>query len=187
MGKKFFMNVMAFVFCAAGLQAQNTFSKGDMTANAGIGLGGTSKVGFLSSGSFDYGIVDQLFNEKSTLGIGGFLGYSVNDNKSKNSLGIEYGWKENNIIIGARGVLHYYLVDKLDTYAGVMFGCNLISFKYYGDDWGASTRATPNNSAVSTLFVGGRYYFTNHIGAFTELGLGYGLYHYVQAGLSFRF
>jgi hypothetical protein len=191
--KKVFLYVVStvllfFVVSSLSLQAQNIFSKRDMVANAGMGFGGTNAFGFLMSGSFDYGIIDHLFDEKSSLGIGGFLGYSVHDHKFTyiSTTQFNNGWKEKNLILGARGALHYQFVDKLDTYGGLMLGYNIVSPKYYGD-WSEVIRTNPNSTVVSSIFVGGRYYITNHIGAFSELGFGYGLYYYLQIGVSFRF
>ena len=40
-----------------------------------------------------------------------------------------WGWKYSNIIIGARGNFHYPLMNKLDTYTGLLLGYNVSSFK----------------------------------------------------------
>ena len=108
MKRNLFVKVlMVVLFCAVSVSvnAQNSaFSKGDMAANLGLGIGW--RVG--PAVSFEYGVADNLFNlDKATLGVGGYLGYALGNN---------------NFIIGARGLFHYQFVDKLDTYGGVMIG-----------------------------------------------------------------
>ena len=183
---------MGLLFCAGfsiGVNAQNTFSKGDKVVNLGIGIGSTlGGSGYKTSipplsGSFELGIVDNLFNDKSSLGVGGYLGYSAN--KWSHSYGGEsYGWKYSYIILGARGSFHYQLVDKLDTYAGIMLGYNISSSKAFGD-WGYETgTASSYGGFIFSPYIGGRYYFTGNMAAFAELGYGIA---YLQLGVSFKF
>lgn len=75
----------------AGASAQS-FNKGDKVLNLGIGLGNTlySGTGFKTtippvSASFEYGIVDHLFDEKSSIGVGGYFGYTSS----------KYDWGQN--------------------------------------------------------------------------------------------
>jgi len=184
----FFTKVLVvLMFCAVfsvGIKAQNVFSKGDNNLNLGIGIGsvlggtGYSTTTPPLSVSYERGIVDNLFDDKSTLGIGAYLGYSAN----KSNYG-GYGFKYSYTIIGARGALHYQLVDKLDTYGGLMLGYNVVSNSTYGN-WG-NTVASASGSVLSwSLFIGGRYYFTDNIGAFAELGYGIAV---LQLGVSFKF
>ncbi|MCB8965063.1 MAG: hypothetical protein H6536_08515 [Bacteroidales bacterium] len=73
------------IFCSFSLLgiSQNMFNKGDKVINLGIGLGNalysgsgyTSKVPPLSV-SFEMGVKDSLFDGKSSLGVGGYFGYT---------------------------------------------------------------------------------------------------------------
>jgi len=183
----FFKVLVVFLFCAlfsGGLNAQNVFSKGDQNVNLGIGigtvLGGSGYTTTLPplSISYEYGIKDELFDEKSSLGIGAYLGYASN----KYEIG-GYGWKYNYTIFGVRGALHYQLVDKLDTYGGLMLGYDNVSSKWSGGQSTVGTAAAVSGLGWS-LFIGGRYYFSDNIGAFAELGYGIA---YLQLGVSFKF
>jgi len=174
MKNNLFIKVLAaFLFCAVlsiGVNAQNTFSKGDKVVNLGVGLGSTFSHGssIPISGSLEVGIKDQLFDEKSSLGIGGFAGFA-----SEKWLDVRWTY----ILVGVRGALHYQLVNKLDTYAGLMVGYNIasVSSDYVGASAGGFT---------VPFFIGGRYYFSNNIGAFAELGYGIA---YLNLGVSFKF
>jgi hypothetical protein len=186
--KKLFLTLAVCIFAATCMSAQQpTFMKGDNVVNVGIGLGGNlygwysgggiSKLPVLSA-SFEHCIIDNLFDEKSSLGVGGLLAYTQ---AKYNDSG--WGWKTSNIVIGARGALHYALVDKLDTYVGMMLGYNIYSFKYTGtgyyDNYGHG-----NSGLAFSIFAGARYYFTDAIAAFAELGYGYAI---LNLGVSFKF
>ena len=184
-----FLKVLAtLLLCtvfSVGINAQNTFSKGDNNLNLGIGigstLGGSTTLPPLSV-SYERGIIDNLFDAKSSLGIGAYLGYARNKDEWTFDAN-KYGWKYSYTIIGARGALHYQLVDKLDTYAGLMLGYNIVSSTTYGN-WGTNKYTAAGNDLGWSLFIGGRYYFSDNIGAFAELGYGIA---YLQLGISFKF
>jgi hypothetical protein len=112
------------------------------------------------------------------LGIGAYLGYATNKYKAG-----DYGWNFNHLIIGARGALHYQLVDKLDTYAGLMLGYDAVSSSLYGTNQYNILAPTPSALGLS-LFIGARYYFSDNTAAFAELGYGIAL---LQLGVSFKF
>ncbi len=165
--------------------SQNTFQKGDKVVNAGIGFGNalysgsgyTSKTPPLSL-SFEMGGKDQLFDEKSSLGIGGYVGYA--------SAKWEYsgwGWKYSNFVIGARGVGHYQLLNKLDTYTGLLLGYDIISAKEFGTSIGYDYSASASGF-IWAWFAGGRYYFTDKIAAMAEIGYGIA---YLNLGVSYKF
>lgn len=171
--KKYFLSLIAMAFFALPSQAQNTFVKGDKVVNLAIGLGNRlysgnsySSITPAISGSFEVGVIDELFDENSSLGVGGYVGYT----SATYTYGSGYGWKYSDIIIGARGSVHYQLVDNLDSYAGVMLGYDIVSAKTFGTtvfDGGATA-----SGVDFALYVGGRYYFTEKIAALLELGYG---------------
>lgn len=169
--------------------SQNTFNKGDKVLNLGIGLGNalytgsgyTSKVPPLSA-SFEMCIKDNLFNEKSSLGVGGYFGYT-SAKWEYSGWGGSYGWKYTDIVVGARGVFHYQLIDKFDTYAGLLLCYDIVSSKEIGTVPSTADKST-SSRARTDLFIGGRYYFTNKIAAMAEVGYGIA---YLNLGLSFKF
>jgi len=171
MNKSFFLKVSAvLLFCAmigVSVNAQDVFVKGDKIINAGIGLGNTYS-GYSSmipiAGSFEYCVKDNLFDEKSSLGVGAYFGFAA-----KNHWTFLYP--------GVRGALHYQFVEKLDTYAGLMLGMRLLSWSYGGSSASYSDFIIP-------FYIGGRYYFSDNIGAFAELGHGIA---YLQLGVSLKF
>jgi len=188
--KNFLSIIVLCFFGAALVQAQEqTFGQNDNVVNLGVGIGGTlyNGLGYTGSGikrmptffiAYERCVVGKLFNDKSSLGVGGLGGYT--------SAKYDYsgwGWKSTDIMIGARAALHYAFVDKLDTYGGCMFGYNINSWKWTGVT-GGSERRTGNNGLTYSIFVGGRYYLGNAFAVFAELGYGYSV---LNAGLSFKF
>lgn len=158
------------------------FDVGTNVVNLGIGLGthysygigtGTS-VSPAFSASFERGIVAV---GPGVVGVGVFAGYQ--------SASYEYlGFKDRftDIIITARGAFHYPFFEKFDTYGGAGLGLRRLGYSsnYTGPvvvDYGST-------GVVLGLFVGGRYYFTDSIGAFAELGYDQT---YLKVGLAAKF
>ena len=162
--KKLLLSLLVVVFAFTQLHAQeSTFKKGDKVVNLGIGLGSTLYTGLGNkmgippiSGSLEIGIVN-LLNDKASIGVGGYLGYSSHK---------YYSYAVSNFIIGARGAFHYALVDKLDTYAGLILGYDIESsnINVYGYNSGSGL--------VSSEFIGARYYISNSFAVMGELGYG---------------
>jgi len=187
--KKILCTLVVILFVGLSAWAQQpTFVKNDNLVSIGIGLVKTGYYGYTGYGyasagrsgmpllfaSYERCIWDNIFNEKSSLGVGGLFGFS--STKYRDS------WRYTDIVVGARGVFHYALVDKLDTYGGFGFGLAFSSFKYPNDiDYrynGSTTRFFP------TFNVGARYYFTDAIAAFTEFGYNYTV---ISLGATFKF
>jgi hypothetical protein len=133
--KKNLLFIIVLVGFTAGAIAQtSTFAKGDKVLNLGLGIGSTLYTGSYYkagipplSASFEVGVKDGVL-DKGSIGIGGYLGYSSH----KWEYG-GWGWKYSNIIIGARGNFHYPLLDKLDTYTGLLLGYNIATSKEFGN------------------------------------------------------
>ncbi|MBK6347236.1 MAG: hypothetical protein IPF68_15140 [Bacteroidales bacterium] len=97
--------------------------------------------------------------------------------------GDEYYVKYTYIVIGARGTFHYPLVDKLDTYGGVMLGYTIVSNSTnLPSTFG--TYSYTANSFTPSFFVGGRYYFTDNFAAMAELSYGVAL---LNLGVALKF
>jgi hypothetical protein len=187
--KKLLLSLLVVVFSLTQLLAQeSTFKQGDKVLNLGIGLGSTLysgsyyKAGFPPiSASLEFGVKDGVL-DKGSIGIAPYLGYSSHKWESTYA-GSAYGWKYTNIIVGARGVFHYPLVNKLDTYTGLLLGYNISSNKEYGNYLGSNYSASSGGVAYS-WFVGGRYYFSDKFAGMLELG--YGIT-YLNLGIALKF
>jgi len=187
--KKLLLFLFVAVFSLTQLLAQeSTFKQGDKVLNLGIGFGSTfySGTGYKAgippiSASLEFGVKDGVL-DKGSIGIGGYLGYSSHKWEYSNT---GYGWKYTNIILGVRGVFHYPLVDKLDTYTGLLLGYNISSSKEYGNAgiYGNLYSASAGGVAYS-WFIGGRYYFSDKFAGMLELG--YGIT-YLNLGIALKF
>lgn len=162
-----------------------TFSKGDKVLNLGLGLGTTLYTGSYYklqvppvSGSLEIGIVDEVL-EKGVVGVGPYVGFA-----SYKWEYLDWGWKYTNIILGARGNFHYPLIDKLDTYTGLLIGFNIVSSSEFGTSIPGFDYSTTSSGLVWSWFVGARYYFTENIAAMIELGYGIA---YLNLGVALKF
>lgn len=177
---------IAIVAANTTVNAQ-TFKNGDMVGNLGVGFGwygygyGATSLPAISL-SLEKGITD--LENIGPLSIGGIVGFK-HASYAWNSSFSDFSW--NDIIIAARGAIHYDLfkVSKLDTYGGVALGVRLESYSYYtytllGNYEKAHTNYT---HGLFALYVGGRYFFSDKFAAFGELGYGLG---YLTLGLSFK-
>ena len=181
--KKLMISALCIGMFAVQVSGQTpSFVKGDQVAGISIGFGGYYS-GALYSGSgvsrvpaitlyYENCVKDNLFNEKSSLGIGGTLGYT--------SIKVSNVLKQSNIVIGARGALHYAFVDKLDTYTGLMLGYQIVNTKWDGYDLGGAT----GSGLVGSWFLGARYYFTGTLAGFAEIGYGVAIF---NIGLALKF
>ncbi len=165
--KKISLLIFVVVFSLTQLVAQqSTFVSGDKVFNFGIGLGSTyynalydNRIPALT-GSFDVGVSDEVF-EKGSIGVGGYLAYSsarfLNDRRTTN------------LIIGGRGSFHYPLVEKLDTYTGLLLGYNFTNAPYYNNYLGLDQL---RSQIAVAWFAGVRYYFNDNIAGMAEIGYG---------------
>ena len=177
--KKVLFTLLVAMACVLTASAQEeVFVKGDKVAHAGFGIGSyLGGSGYTSTVppvliSAEYGVTDALLNNgKGYVGVGGYMAYSANKYNAGSYNGADYGWKHSYIIIGARGAFHYQFVDKLDTYAGAMLGYNIASSSYFGNS-GYNGASNSVGGVTYTSFVGARYYFTDKIAAFGEVGYG---------------
>jgi hypothetical protein len=184
--------------CFGGLNAQS-FQRGQMDLDMGVGLGNTYiGPGYSNSTpplnvSFNYGITNDI-------SLGGYLGFSQatytyagwDDCGQGHGNGQYYvdTYKWTYIIAGVQGDFHFgrfIKIDKLDVYAGLLLGNDFAHSAYF------TTSVCPDHIAyleptyggfVAAPHVGARYRFTDHFGVFLELG--YGIT-YVNTGLNFKF
>lgn len=183
--KKLFL--IGAMLLGLGAQAQNdTFSQGTKVVGAGIGLGVYSSGSMVVppiAASFEYSIKDNLFDDKSSIGVGAYAGYYGLDYKTS-TLNVAQGYKSSNFVLGGRGALHYQFVDKLDTYIGLMLGYRVTSNSHYGYSGPIVLDATSTNSGSAwSSFIGARYYFTDRLAANLEFGYGIAAAH---IGVSYK-
>jgi len=169
MKKIILLSVIVVAFFTAQAQAP-AFVKGDKVINLGISVDNYTTISI----SGEYGILDGI-DEKGTVGVGAFAGYGFQ------ILGSKY-YNYNRILGGVRGTFHYPFIDKLDTYGGLGIGLKYTSWTWDSSYWGYDA----NDSSVGLsagFFVGARYYLTENLAAFGELGYGLG---YLTVGVAFK-
>jgi hypothetical protein len=182
--KKLILLFVAVAFSLTQMLAQeSTFAKGDKVLNLGVGFGGrytgtgmTTSVPPLGA-SFEVGVKDGVL-EKGSIGVGGMLAYSAHKWEYSG-----WGWKYTSIIIGARGTFHYPLVNKLDTYTGLLIGYDISTAKEYGTPTGYDYNSSYGGFTYA-WFVGARYYFSDAFAAFGELGVGVTIF---NVGVALKF
>ena len=178
MKKIFFLAVMAIIV-ALPLSSQ-PFQKGTSVVNLGIGIG--SAWSSLGNGrpainlSFEHGLWDA---GPGVISIGGFA-----ENVGYKYQSVGYSQKWNFTVVGVRSAYHYNgftNVPQLDPYGGLMLGYNIVSYSSTGNYPDASNYGSGMGFA---FFVGSRWFFTNNLGAFAEIGYGSTV---LKAGLALKF
>ena len=163
------------------------FEEGTNALNLGIGIGsvysfgagyfgGSSSVSPALSISYERGIRPI---GPGVLGIGGFVGYQG----ASYDLGGGDKIKYSDILVTVRGAFHYPVTPEFDAYGGVGVGIRHGSTSYDGpffEDFSSSSY----NDFVTGVFVGGRYFFTDNIGAFGEVGYDQS---FLKVGLTAKF
>jgi hypothetical protein len=130
------------------------------------------------SASLEFGVADNIIDEKGLIGIGPYLGYT-----SYKYQVVDWGWKYSNFILGVKGNFHYLFVDNLDTYAGILLGYNVSSSKEFGVITPGYDYSYSAGGLIYGGFVGARYYFKESFAVMAEAG--YGLT-YLTLGVSLK-
>ncbi len=187
MKRKLSLGLLMAFFTAALMAQDPIFFKGDKVLNLGIGFGTSLYSGGYNSmtvppisASYEVGIQDDVLDIGS-IGVGGYIGYLAYKWEST-YFGGNYGWKYSNLVIGARGTFHYPLLEKLDTYTGLMLGFNIVSSKEFGDYTGTGFSSS-SSGVVWAWYAGGRYYFSDKIAGMLELGYGIS---YLNLGIAIK-
>lgn len=165
--KKITLSILVFLFTFALVPAQAQNIGEGININAGLGLGSYGVGGIPIGASVEIGI-------KNNIAVGGFFDYSQWARKWNG-----YKWSYNFLYFGGRA--SYHLGDllkelgmdegKLDPYAGLSLGIRTASYK---DNAAYENYVSPYNSARVFLggHVGTRYFFSNRVGGFGEIGYG---------------
>jgi hypothetical protein len=165
-------------FLSNSLYAQLAYQKNMKILNAGLGAGlygvyGSSDFPPISVG-LQYGVHDKI-------SVGGLIGYS------SSSYGFRgFSWSYSYFFIGARGEYHLVypqvnIPKNLDLYGGLTLGFNIVTVSEPMDRVAGYT--AEGSYALFGFHIGSRYYFSETIGAFLELGYGVGV---VTIGASFK-
>ena len=182
------------IFCLAcpAFGYSQSFDIGDNVLGLSFGIGGH----YTASGS---GYTSQspamgAFYEKGmpwqagpgTIGLGGYVGYKGLRYKSIR-FPYTYDWRWNYTIVGVRGAYHYEFVDNLDTYGGLMLAYYAVGFsdRSFGETGYPYLYTGGSASGFDlSIYLGGRYYFSERFGALLELGYGIA---YMNLGITYKF
>lgn len=191
MKNHFAASALAVLLTCTALQFKaqdSTFNQGAIVLNAGIGFGTRLYTGNTFSSllpplsvSVEYGLEEDFLADNLTLGIGGYVGIARAKSEFLLPDGNRYGWEYGYTVIGVRVAAHYPLVDKLDTYGGLMLSYNAVHSKPIGNVPQGSV--AESGTAGLSLYVGGRYYFKDSIAAMAEVGYGVS---FLNLGVAFR-
>lgn len=175
------LTILILAVCFASLANAQPFQPGTSVIQAGIGLG--SNLGGLGTGrpaisaSYEYG--KWAVGGPGVISLGGYIG---NTGYKYSTSGYSQSW--NYTVIGFRSAYHYNGftdVPELDVYGGAMLSYNNVSYK-------SSAGFTGSNAYGSglgfSIYVGGRWFFSESFGGYAELGYGVST---LNLGIAYRF
>jgi hypothetical protein len=178
MKKIFVLSVALFALVSfAKVNGQATFNKGDKAINLGVGL-----VALGANASVEFGV-------QKNLGVGAYFAYErVSTGLIGSALGVNYGY--NVINLGLRGAYHFSELlnmndGKFDFYGAGGVGVRLD--RGYATDYNVLTgKYTYGTRIFPQLLIraGGRYYFSDKMAGWAELGTGGS---WIQGGIAFKF
>jgi len=156
--------------CITVMTYAQSFQQGTTAINAGIGIG--TALGGLGSArpaislSLDHG--KWAVGGPGVISLGGYLG-----NTGYKYTDAGYTAKWNYYVVGVRGAYHYNgfeKLPKLDVYGGATLAYNIVK---YSSDNNDDHLANSYGSGIGLSgFLGSRWFFSDNIGAFAELGYG---------------
>jgi len=180
--------IVAMAVCTTA--SAQAFLKGTNVVSAGIGFGGS--FGSFSYGSQTPGISVQYekgvweIGGPGVISLGGYVGRK--GYKYSGAAGTyHYSQKWNYTIIGVRSAYHYNGInnEKADLYGGLMLSYNILNYKYEDNGgFNQSTAGSYGSAAGFTAYVGGRYFLSDNIGLFAEVGYGVS---YLTVGAAYKF
>jgi hypothetical protein len=165
--------------------------------NIGLGIGGVRYYNYGRSGPYKYSRTpafsisyEQALAEKvgpGYIGLGGYLGfqhasyrYDLNGyyyNYQYNDYYYKHSW--NYFLLTARGTYHLDVLnwEKGEVYFGTMLGLRIQTYKFTTNNpdpaWNNAYRLHESSAnLIWSVFAGGRYYFTDNVAGFMELGYG---------------
>ena len=169
-----FITLFVLLFSSLAVSAQG-FDPDDTLLGIGIGVGDRLGGNNLPIGAhFEKGITDKI-------AVGAYAGYS----SFKGDLA-----KISYILVGGRGAYHYGnhvedLPEELDLYGGLTIFYLNTNTKSTNDSplFGQELGTGSSGRVDFGIFAGAKYYFSDQLGAFAELGTGLA---WLQIGLAVR-
>ncbi len=162
----------------------NTFKKGDLGLNVNFHLGTLNDEGMAGiSAVGEYGILNNIINEKGSIGVGAQIGCGWSSEKLYSSDLGNYKIKNSVFRIATRGVLHYQFIPQLDTYAGLSFG--IMDFKKYKTKGAGIHAEETDNSFIFAPFAGVRYMLSSNFGFTSEVA--FDEFTWFSIGVAFKF
>lgn len=207
MKKITFMIIAIALFSVGKLSAQaeeesgQAFEQGKIVVSAGYGFPNFTKLyfkafqnygGYTTTGvgpvhfKFEYAIADKI-------GLGLSINYSSYKvewdytDSAYSYTKYKEGFKGSSISAILRMNVHFATSEKLDPYFGIGVGYRTNSFSYYNTDPFYRGTARVTGAIIPVGFettLGLRYFFTENIGAYMEMGVAKSL---IQGGVSIKF
>ena len=159
MKKTIFTLAAIFAISSFSFAQNGAFNNGDKLLNIGVGLNSYYSGGSPLGASFEFGITDDI-------SVGANIDFLSNNYK---------GYKFRAFYFGVRANYHFNELleinnDQVDLYGGITIGHR--SFSWTDNVYGNSLGKTYESGTYLGLMIGGKYYFSDNIGAFLELGAG---------------
>ncbi len=189
--KKIFIPLSVLLLFVSVEGNAQQFLKGSNVASVGIGLGSSilSYSGASQSPAIDLqyerGVWDM--GGPGVISLGGYLGIKTYKYSGKYS-DFSYDEKWNYTVIGVRSAYHYngLKAEKIDVYGGIMLSYNILNYSYTNSTSAGNfgNSGSYGSTAGFSIYLGGRYFFTNNLAVFAELGYGVA---YLSIGAAFKF
>jgi hypothetical protein len=165
------------------------FEADDNVISLGLGLG--SSIGYAGSSqtpaiSVQYEHGQWVAGGPGVISLGAYIGYKSFSYDGVYP-GFTYSQKWNYTIIGVRSAYHYNGFDakNLDVYGGAMLSYNMLSYDYHSSDpkYDYLYKGNYDGGIGITFYVGGRYFFSDNLAGFLELGYGIS---FATVGIAFK-
>ncbi len=184
------LGLSVLICLSTGKTSAQQFKAGDNVIGVGIGLGDTYGYSSASSSpalSAQYEHGNWEVGGPGCISLGGFLAYKSYSYEGAYP-GYSYSQKWSYTIIGIRSAYHYTGLkgSMFDPYGGLMLSYEIASSSFTSSN--PSTDYLYNTRYGSrlrfSLYLGGRYYFSNNWAAYAELGFGNAI---LTVGAAYKF
>ena len=175
------------------------FGKGSNILDVGVGLGGYYSYwgyGYFETPNFVASYENGTFGNvgPGTVSLGALFSYKGIQNNWVSNNGYSYSDRWNYWIFGLRSAYHWNFTSspRFDPYVGLMLGYYVVNHMFVSNDPFYAEPGSPGYISYSTtypnylalsLYIGARYYVSNRVAIWGELGYGYAT---LAAGLSFK-